>query len=172
MAGFLAAHGYEPGPTQRPLTAGALSGIAATIPAVALLFLFGSVEVEARILGFTVPWTIGLGCGVMAAAGAVYSRLFGRAANDTSGGWLFGMMFGFVLWAAGAVLVLPLVSGGTAPGGVAAIGVVLALLAWGATLGAIHPFVHRRLHQGIEQGAQRSEIGPSAATRSSAHLPR
>jgi hypothetical protein len=172
MAGFLAAHGYEPGPTQRPLTAGALSGLLSTIPAVGLLFLFGSVEVEARILGLTMPWTIGLGCVVMAVAGAVYARLFGRAAIDTSGGWLFGMVFGFLLWAAGAVLLLPLVSGGAAPAGVPAIGVVLSLLGWGTTLGVIHPFVHRPLHEGMDQGVKRSEVGPSAATRATARVRR
>jgi len=37
MPAFLAAHGYDPGPTQRPRVAGALSGLVATIPAVAIL---------------------------------------------------------------------------------------------------------------------------------------
>ena len=36
MAGFLAAHGYDPGPTQRPLSAGANSGIVAAVPAVGI----------------------------------------------------------------------------------------------------------------------------------------
>jgi hypothetical protein len=163
MARFLSAHGYDPGPTQRPLLAGAISGVLATIPAVAILYLFGSLEVEAGILGLSTLMTIGAGWIVMAIAGAIYGRLFGRAANDPRGGWLFGMAFGFALWAGGAVMILPLASDGKAPAGVAAIGVILSLISWGATLGLIHPFVHRPLHERLEAAAKREEVGPSAA---------
>jgi hypothetical protein len=164
MAGFLSAHGYDPGPTQRPLLAGAIGGLLATVPAVAMLFLFGSLQVEADILGLSAVATVGAGLPIMAAAGAVYARSFGRAANDPRGGWLFGMAFGFALWAAGAVMVLPLVSGGQAPAGVAAIGVFLSLLAWGAALGAMLPFVHRPMHESLDEASRRKEMGPSAAT--------
>ena len=163
MAGFLSAHGYDPGPTQRPLLAGAISGVLATIPAIAILYALGSLRVEAGILGISQIMTVAVGWPVMAAAGAAYGRIFGRAANDASGGWLFGMAFGFALWAAGAVMVLPLLSGGLAPAGEAAIGVFLSLVTWGAVLGAIHPFVHRPMHQSIETAAKRSDVGPSAA---------
>jgi hypothetical protein len=158
MIGFSAAHGDDPGPTQRPLVAGAISGAIATVPAIAILFEFGSLGVEAHILGLSNLETIGAGLPMMAIAGAVYSRLFGRAANDARGGWLFGMAFGFALWAAGAVMVLPLVSDGAAPAGKAAIGVFLSLVAWGAAVGAIHPFVHRPLHESIESAAKREEV--------------
>lgn len=164
MPGFLSAHGYDPGPTQRPLLAGAISGVLATVPAVALLQTFGSLEVEARILGISEMATVAIGCLIMAIAGAVYARLFGRAANSRHGGWLFGMAFGFALWAAGAVMVLPLVSGGMVPAGEPAIGVILSLIAWGAAVGALLPFVHRPLHQSIEQGAKLRQVGPSAAS--------
>jgi hypothetical protein len=164
MASFLGAHGYDPGPTQRPLLAGALSGLLATAPAIALLHAFGSLEVEARILGIGVMATLLAGWPLMALAGAVYARLFGRAANDARGGWLFGMAFGFVVWAAGAVMVLPIASGGKAPAGTAALGVFLSLVVWGAALGAIHPFVHRPLHRKLEDAARGAESGPSAAT--------
>ena len=174
MAGFLSAHGFDPGPTQRPLIAGAISGMLATIPAIAILHLFGSLQVEARILGLSPLMTIAAGCGVMAVAGAVYGRLFGRAANDVRGGWLFGMAFGFALWAGGAVMVLPLVSGGQVPAGNAAIGVFLSLLAWGAALGALVPFIHRPLHESIAKGSEHADVGPSAAARanSEGRLPR
>src|SRR4051812_16394362 len=102
MPGFLSAHGYDPGPTQRPLLAGAISGVVATVPAIAILYAFGSLRVEASILGLPQLKTVGLGWLAMALAGAIYGRLFGRAANDMRGGWLFGMAFGFALWAAGA----------------------------------------------------------------------
>jgi hypothetical protein len=105
--------------------------------------------------------TVGTGWPVMALAGAVYGRLFGRPANDARGGWLFGMAFGFALWAAGAVLVIPLASGGHAPAGDAAVGVFLSLVAWGAALGTAFPFVHHPLHERLETAARR--MGPHAA---------
>lgn len=165
MAGFLSAHGYTPGPTQRPLTAGALTSLLATIPAVALLYGTGALEVEARILRLSVIETLAAGEVVMAVAGAVYARLFGRAANDHRGGWLFGMAFGFALWAAGAVMVLPLAGGGEAAAGGAALGLFLSLVLWGAALGLLLPFVHHPFHQDIEEAAKRAEAGPGAAAK-------
>lgn len=38
MLEMLRAHGLEAGPTQRPLTAGAIGGVLADLPALALLF--------------------------------------------------------------------------------------------------------------------------------------
>jgi hypothetical protein len=159
---FLSAHGYDPGPTQRPMLAGGISGVLATMPAILLLKLFGSLRIEAQILGRSEIMTIVGGCILMATAGAAYGRLFGRAANDVRGGWLFGMTFGFALWAAGAVMILPLVSDGMAPAGRAAMGVFLSFVAWGAALGIVHPFVHRPLHERLETAAKR--MGPHVGT--------
>ena len=164
MAGFLAAHGYDPGPSQRPFLAGAISGLIGTIPAIGVLIAFGSLKVEAQILGMSRLLTIGVGWAVMAIAGAAYARIFGRAANSAKGGWLFGMSFGFALWSAGAVLVLPLVSGGRTPAGHAAAGVALSLLVWGFATGILMPFVHRPLHEDLEKASKRREVGPDAAT--------
>lgn len=163
MAGFLAAHGYNPGPTQRPLSAGAICGVLAAVPATAVLWQFGSLAVEAQILRLSLAATLGVGFAAMAVAGAVYGSLFGRAANDRHGGWLFGMAFGFALWAAGAVLVLPLASGGLTPAGTAATGVCLSLLAWGFALGALMPFVHPYLHARLEAVSKSNAVGPNAA---------
>ena len=165
MPGFLSAHGYDPGPTQRPYLTGAIGGLVSTVPAVALLHVFGSLEVEARILGVSMLATLAIGLPVMAAAGALYARAFGRAANNSRGGWLFGMAFGFALWMAGAVMVLPLVSGGLAPAGLPAVGVFVSLIAWGAALGVLVPYLHRPLVDTIAKGAQLHEVGPAAATK-------
>lgn len=167
MSGFLSAHGYDPGPTQRPLTAGAIGGLLATAPAVALLHLLGSLEVEARILGLSAAATIVAGCLVMALAGAFYSRLLGRAANDLRGGWLFGMAFGFTLWAAGAVFVLPIVGNGQLPAGAPATGVFLSLVLWGGCLGGTLPLVHRRVHLNLNQPKIAESLGPSLAASDS-----
>jgi hypothetical protein len=167
MSGFLGAHGYDPGPTQRPFTAGAIAGLFATPPAIVLLYLLGSLAVEARILRLSVIMTIIAGWLVMAIAGGVYSRLLGRAANDVHGGWLFGMAFGFALWAAGAVFVLPLVGNGELPAGPPATGVFLSLILWGGFLGAILPFVHRRVHLSLDEPGIAKSLGPSRAASAS-----
>jgi predicted secreted protein len=159
---FLGAHGYDPGRTQRPILAGALTGLISTAPAIALLILFGSLQVEARILGLSLAATLLAGWISTGIAGALYSRLFGRAANDVRCGWLFGMAFGFVVWAAGAVLVLPLTSGGSAPAGDAALGLFLSLVIWGATLGLLLPFTHRIFRKSLESEAREAASGPAA----------
>jgi len=163
MATFLSVQGYDPGPSQRPMLSGAISGILATIPAVPILIAFGSLSVEAEILGHSPLLTLAIGCAVMAVAGAVYARMFGRAANNVHGGWLFGMAFGFALWAAGAVLVLPMVSGGRTPAGPAALGVAASMLVWGLATGILVPFVHRPLHEGLEKASRHAHVGPTAA---------
>jgi hypothetical protein len=160
---FLDAHGYDPGPSQRPMLAGAISGLLATVPAIGVLVAFGSLAVEAQILGMTRVETVAVGWAAMAVAGAAYARFFGRAANAVRGGWLFGMSFGFALWAAGAVLVLPLLSGGQAPAGSAAIGDALSLIVWGLAVGILVPFVHRPLHESLEHASKSTAVGPTAA---------
>lgn len=166
MATFLSVHGYDPGPSQRPLLSGAVSGVLATALALPILLWCGSLEVEARILGLSPILTIAIGWLVMAIAGAVYARLFGRAANNVHGGWLFGMAFGFALWAGGAVLILPLLSGGRAPAGIAGIGVGLSMLAWGLAIGILQPFVHRPFHESLQRASGHSGLGPNAAASS------
>ncbi len=160
---FLDAHGYDPGPSQRPLLAGAIAGVLATVPATGVLVAFGSLRVETQVVGLPPAMTLGVGWAVMAIAGAAYARFFGRAANAVRGGWLFGMSFGFALWAAGAVLVLPLLSGGRAPAGGAAIGIALSLVVWGFATGILVPFVHRPLHESLENASKSAAVGPGAA---------
>jgi hypothetical protein len=162
MASFLAAHGYDPGRTERPLLAGALTGLLSTAPAIPLLMEFGSLQIEARILDLPVAATLLTGWILTAVAGAFYSRIFGRAANDVRCGWLFGMAFGFVAWTAGAVLLLPLASGGRAPAGDAALGLFLSLVAWGGALGVLLPYVHRLLRKSLESEARKPSSGPGA----------
>ena len=165
IRGFLDAHGYDPGPSQRPLLAGAISGILATVPAIGVLTYFGSLRVEAHILGLSWVATLALGLVAMAVAGAAYARFFGRAANALKGGWLFGMSFSFAVWAAGAVLILPVLSHGQAPAGEAGSGIALAMIVWGFAVGVLVPFVHRPLHESIESASKSADVGPDAAAR-------
>jgi hypothetical protein len=145
--------------------AGAISGLLATAPAIGILHLLGSLAVEARILRLPIGATILVGCLLMAVAGAAYARLLGRAANDPRGSWLFGMAFGFTLWAAGAVFILALVGNGQLPAGVPAIGVFVSLVLWGGFLGALLPFVQRRVHLNLDEPGIAESLGPSLAAQ-------
>jgi hypothetical protein len=161
---FLSAHGHDPGPTQRPVLAGLFGGALGSVPAAVLLWASGSLGIESSLLHVSQSSTLVIGTLVMALAGAVYGRVFGRGANDACGGWLFGMAYGFLLWAGGATMILPAISGGTAPAGEAAIGIVLALLLWGTMLGGTFPLVHRRLHVRVDRSPASAPLGPNAAS--------
>jgi ABC-type Co2+ transport system permease subunit len=163
MVGFLHAHGIDAGPNQRPILTGLISGILGTIPATGLLFWLGTIGIQAEILGISPVATLAAGAATMAVAGALYAWLFGRAANNPHSGWLFGMVFGFALWAAGSAMVLPLVSGGLTPAGVPAIGLFLSFLVWGLATGVLVPYFHRPLSDALSKGATLSEVGPAAA---------
>ncbi len=165
MQSFLQAHGYDPGPLQRPVLAGAVTGLAAAVPTCAILAATGSLEVEARLLGMPVSATIAAGCAAMMLAGAAYGKLFQRSANDRRGGWLIGMAFGFLIWSGGAMMVFAIVSGGFVPGGLAAIGLLLSLLAWGTMLGAAFPAIHNGLHLRMTMAriTRSDRLGPDAA---------
>jgi hypothetical protein len=164
MQTFLKAHGYDPGPLQRPVLAGAATGLAASLPACAILAATGSLAVEAKLLGMTMPATIATGTAAMMLAGAAYGKLFRRSANDRRGGWLIGMAFGFLIWSGGAMMVFGITSGGFVPGGLAAIGILLALLAWGTALGASFPTIHASLNIRMTDSriARLDRLGPDA----------
>jgi len=163
MMGFLRAHGMDPGPLQRPLLTGALVGAAATAPAGAMFVSYGSFGVVAdRVLRAPRPVAAALLIGAFTLAGVLYGLTFRRAANDARGGWLFGAIFGFILWTAAPVVVLPLVGGGTMAAGRAATGFLAAFLVWGAFAGGLFPHVHRRLKARWNGGAAR-KLGPTHA---------
>lgn len=165
MAGFLSAHGFDPGPSQRPLLSGAASGLLAAIPAMVPLAGLGAFRIEVRILGLSGGWILLAGLIAMSSAGALYARWLGRAANNSRGGWLFGMAFGFVLWAGGALWTIPLLGGGQAPAGKPAIGLFLSLLLWGGGVGLLLPYVHRPLQQRLDQPLD-DQFGPAAVAQS------
>ena len=101
MIAFLRAHGFDPGPLQRPLLAGTLTGLVASLPAIAVLMIFPSFEVVAdQVIGLSWALTAAIVIGSFAISGLLYALIFRRAANDKRGGWLFGTAFGFLLWMA------------------------------------------------------------------------
>jgi hypothetical protein len=159
MIGFLRAHGMEPGPLQRPLLAGAVSGLVATVPAGAVFVAFGSFTVVAdQVMQLSRGLTALLMVAAFALSGSLYGLLFRRAANDRAGGWLFGCAFGFLLWMAAPVVVLPLLGRQAMAAGLAATGFFACFLVWGAVAGAIFPHVHHPLHAKMDGGARMQKM--------------
>jgi hypothetical protein len=163
---MLQAHGLDAGPTQRPLLAGATAGVIAIAPALGVLVGFGSLDAPARVIGTSVvPAGLAYG-GLMLFGGLLYGWLFQRAANDLRGGWLFGLAFGFVLWMLGPIPLLQWLPDQPILRGYPAAGLLLAQLLWGLALGVVFPFVHSRLHVGVDTVHSGSGCtGPEAAVQ-------
>jgi hypothetical protein len=152
---YMRAHGHTPGPTQRPLLTGLIDGAVGSIPALAVLARSGGLPGIAMTLGLS---ALQVGLAFVAVAllgGALYGRLFGRAANDRSGAWLFGISFGFLLWTLGPATLVYWVTRRPLVTGNAALGVFVAHLLYGLTLGVLFPFIHRRLQRDVLATRQR-----------------
>lgn len=163
---FLAAHGFDPGPAQRPLLAGTVTGALAAMPAAAVFVALGTFEVVAVEIMRLPYWQTALVLlAALTTAGAIYGGIFQRAANDRSGGWLLGLAFGFLLWMTAPVVALPLIPGAAIAAGEAALGFFLGFLLWGLTLGVAFPHVHRPLRADLDGAVSgpRAELGPNAA---------
>ena len=145
MLEVLRAHGLQAGPTQRPLYAGALAGILAEIPALAILQRYDVLDVLAGGHGgVEVRWAI-MHALAMAIGGAGYGLIFQRAANDRKGGWLFGMAYGFLLWMVTAVPLLQWLPSQPLLRGIPLIALFVAHLVWGFSMGLCFPYVHAPL---------------------------
>ena len=130
MIEHLLAHGFDPGPSQRPRTAGFLAA-----GACAPLGLF----VFARAGVLTSAPMVALAGIVLVFQGVLYGHVFRRAANDRRGGWMFGMAFGFATWTA-AIMLLRLARIHFL--GVPAMGLFGGFVLHGAIVGLVFPWVH------------------------------
>lgn len=150
MKRFLLAHGYDAGPMQRPLLAGALSGAIAAPVALLVLWRAGAAEAYAEKLLGSATQVLLAHALFFLIAGVLYGRVFQRAANDRRGGWLFGLVFGFLLHLAGPHILLQLIARQPLASGAAAMGVLAAHLLWGVVMGAAFPLVHRPLQRRLK----------------------
>jgi hypothetical protein len=136
----LRAHGFDPGPHQHPRMAGVLAAI---VVAPIAVFVFARCGVFSKIDDELAAGTVVLG---LCAMGALYGQIFGRAANDRRGGWMFGMAFGFAVWTLAS---FALRATGNAFVGLAAMGFFGGMVIHGALIGlafpSVHPFVKRPL---------------------------
>jgi hypothetical protein len=164
---MLQAHGLDAGPTQRPLLTGAIAGVIATVPALAVLVTFQSLNEPARAAGTSVVSVGGIYVGLMLLGGVLYGWLFQRAANDLRGGWLFGMAYGFVLWMLGPVPLLQWLPEQPILRGYPAAGLLLAQLFWGLATGVMFPLINRHLHVSLGNRSRLASLcpGPEAAVQ-------
>jgi hypothetical protein len=139
---YMQAHGYLAGPTQRPVLAGALTGLLAGGAGLLVFRLMHALTPFAKACGVNMEFAEGLFLIVFVVAGAVYGRIFQRTANDFRGGWLFGISFGFLIWMLGPLAVVQLWFGRVPHAGPARAGVLLASLVYGILLGGGYPWVH------------------------------
>ena len=111
-------------------------------------------------------WGITSGCTVTTveacAARTASAALFQRAANDPGAGWLLGLAYGFLLWIAAPIVVLPLIRGPAMAAGSAATGFLVTFLLWGLLVGILFPRIHRPLHAKLDSRRHKS-LGPDAA---------
>lgn len=147
MSQFMRAHGYLPGPTQRPVLTGTLVGAVAAIAALPLAWYFGALPQVARSVGLAALIVLALWVLVGPLAGALYGRIFMRAANDRRGGWLFGISYGFLLWMLGPVTLVQWLVGHPVAIGRAAQGLFAAHLLFGLILGLLFPTIHRMVQK-------------------------
>jgi hypothetical protein len=82
---------------------------------------------------------------VMSLGGAGYGLLFQRAANDPSGGWLFGMAYGFLIWMVVAVPLLQWLPEKPVMIGLPGLGLYVVHVLWGLLVGLGFRYVHRPL---------------------------
>jgi len=153
MTQFIQAHGNTPGPTQRPWTAGLLAGLLAMIPAAALLWPIGALASLSEALHLPLWLDGALQVVVMGAAGAIYGRLFNRAANDVRGGWLYGVSYGFLVWMLGPVVIIQWSVGRPVVQGYPAMGLFGGYLLWGLVMGLAFPWLHRALQKQLRDGS-------------------
>ena len=174
MIDFLRAHGFDPGPTQRPMLAGAVTGVIATVPAAIVFVVAGSFRVlSSEIFRLPAVVTAIIFAVAFVVAGASYGLVFRRAANDRRGGWLFGLTFGFMMWIVAPVVVLPLVGRPIIAAGTPAVGFLAAFLAWGLCVGVLFPYVHEPLHANLDglSNDLLDKLGPGAAVHRDGRLP-
>ena len=156
---YMRAHGNTPGPTQRPYLTGAISGVLAQIPALLILYYSGALESLATGTG-TSQWLASvLSTGIMAVAGILYAAIFKRAANDFSGGWLFGISYGFLLWLLSPLTLWQLITSQPIAVGGAAMGLFGTHVVFGLALGFIFPRVHCRVQLRLQRVFEEQNFG-------------
>jgi len=147
MSHFMRAHGFSPGPTQRPLTTGAIAGAIGGLLTIPLMSYSGAIASLADSVGSNIA--VVLPCYIIAFAifGIIYGAVFRRAANDHRGGWLFGISYGFLTWMFAPTFALRVILERSVASGVPALGFIGAHLVFGFFLGLLFPPIHHYIQR-------------------------
>lgn len=159
---YMRAHGNTPGPTQRPLLTGALSGLFAEIPSGLLLYWSGALSSIEKYFFWDTRLILAADGALMIFSGILYAWIFKRAANDCKGGWLFGISFGFLLWMFAPVTLWQIITNQPIAVGHAAMGLFGSRIVFGFFLGLLFPRVHalvqRRLSEALNKPQPSGEL--------------
>jgi hypothetical protein len=147
---FVTAHGYIASPTQRPYSAGLLTGIIAATLSILLMWKTQTTEAIGQTLGIGTSRTIIFSAIFMVIAGPIYAVIFRRTANDRRGGWMFGLVYGYLLWLLGPDTALQLWIGRPVLTGYPAIGLLCGELVYGLLLGLLFPWVHLLIQRRLD----------------------
>ena len=147
---YLRAHGNTAGPTQRPMLTGAISGLIAFVPYEVILRLTGARVSIANGFDISIWTSTALNMTVMVTAGIIYAAIFKRAANDCSGGWIFGASYGFLIWMIAPITLVQLLGSRQVAVGTAAMGLFGAHVIFGFVLGLVFPWIHFLIQSRLE----------------------
>jgi hypothetical protein len=128
-----------------------VAGIPGLVLGLPLLWRSDALGSMTRSLGQPLWLVIAAYAAVLAGAGALYGRVFMRAANDGRGGWLFGISYGYLLWMLGPVTLVQWVMARPVLMGGASRGLLAAHLLYGLVLGLLFPRVHRLIQRHSER---------------------
>lgn len=142
---FMRAHGATAGPRLRPVATGICAGFLGFLFGLAVLISTGAQHELLRQFGAGI--VIPIETSYALAAGALYGKIYRRAALDPRGGWLFGMSSGFIIWMIAFAGIGPWIYGEPLVLGRAAIGALAAHFVFGTAMGIAYPMVHSLFHR-------------------------
>ena len=169
---YMKAHGNTPGPTQRPLLTGAIGGLIAEMPSAALLYWSGALVGVAERAGSSLVTSHLVHAALMVLAGMLYAAIFKRAANDRTGGWLFGAAFGFGLWMFAPITIWQLFASRPLAVGKAAIGLFLGHVLYGLILGFLYPHIHGLVQGRLRRTSAETPASTNGPERAVIHHPK
>ena len=104
--------GTASSPWVRRTTAGVLGGLSGGIVFGALMAMMGMFTMIAALAGSTSPWAgFGIHMVISVGYGLVLTLLFTRFLSSYGRGSITGLVYGFILWVIGPLLVMPLMLG-------------------------------------------------------------
>ncbi len=147
--------GNSPSPDQRPYLAGFLAACIAAI-ASAWLLQAGAMEAQSHALQIPRADMIAVQAIIWLGGGALFGRVFSRAAADPRGGWLFGLSWGYLLWMLGpATTMMWLSHDGPVAKGPAAVSLLAAYILYGLVMGIAFPHTNGLFKPRLGEGVQR-----------------